>query len=134
MSGDGRDLDTSDFADPVDYEQTVDDYEAGDHVLDTRWQRGEGMFHVGVVDDIVSEDGAFVVYALDENEFIYVSREDLPYMQLVGDSYYDKHHDCCGASGDDESTSPLDEDEYEDWLEEHEDDEDERGGCCREED
>ena len=80
--------------DGYDEDNTILSFDPGDFVVDIRWPDAE--FEIAVVHEI-EEDG-ILLYILEEEDYLFISEPELPYMQLVGDNYYEKMIDaesCC---------------------------------------
>ena len=74
------------YPDGYDEANNLLSYDEGEFVIDIRWPDAE--FEIGIVHEI-EEDG-LLVHNLREDFFLHVPASQLPYIQGVGDSYYDK--------------------------------------------
>ena len=62
-------------------------YDRGDFVIDNRWPDC-GMFKIGIVEEI--EEESILVVSLPDESLISIPDVSLPYIEVVGDDYYDK--------------------------------------------
>ena len=81
------------YEEGYDPDNVVTDYYEGDFVIDLRWSHGEGEFEIGIVYEL-EEDG-IVVSSLKDDSLVRITAEMLPYIQIVGDAYYDKEMWAC---------------------------------------
>tara|TARA_Y100001963_G_C6713024_1_gene415213 strand:+ start:657 stop:941 length:285 start_codon:yes stop_codon:yes gene_type:complete len=83
----------------VDPDATLAHFDEGDVVIDRRWPE-EGLFEIGFVEEIYESKGHMLVYIPHEGSIVMVPDASLPYIEVVGDSYYDRWVGCCKGKED----------------------------------